>query len=141
MFAVVLVALLLFLLVQLLRRVLRRRRVSAGDGRVTSGPARRPAAKACDWAEELRQRLARGDVAGALEALWWWLATAVGMPSADAAWTSGELLRHAGRGDLRRPVRRLDHLIYGPEPPRPDDVEALWQVLRPLVEPPPVDAP
>ena len=125
-----LLALVGWLLLRVLRRFLDRRADSGGDGRVAVETPRRPAPASRDWAEELRRRLEGGDVAAALEALWWWLATQVGVPDADPSWTSRELLVHAGRGDLRRPVRRLDHMIYGPEAPAIGDVQEFWHGLR-----------
>lgn len=131
----VLLALLAVLVFLLVRRLLaNRRQRSDGDGRVRAEAPRRPVHASRDWAEELRLRLEEGDVAGALEALWWWLATGVGVPDADPAWTSRELLAAAGRLDLRRPVRRLDHMIYGPEPPRIDQVREFWHSLRPEID-------
>ena len=132
---VVLVALVVWLLVVLFRRFRARDGGAAEDGEVTGPEVRGPAPSSRDWAEELRLRLERGEVAASLEALWWWLAMQVGVPDADPSWTSRELLDHAGRGDLRRPVRRLDHMIYGPEPSTADDVSEFWQRLRPLVSP------
>ncbi|MDA8017718.1 MAG: hypothetical protein MPN21_09745 [Thermoanaerobaculia bacterium] len=137
----VLLALVGWLLFVLLRRFLARRGEQQNDGRVLVDSPRRPTTASHDWAEELRLRLERGDVAAALEALWWWLAAQVGVPNADPSWTSRELLIHAGRGDLRRPVRSLDHMIYGPVPPRAVEVGELWQRLQPLVVPGSVDSP
>lgn len=82
------------------------------------------------WAEELRRRLAAGDVALACEALWWWLARTL-MPSAvESSWTSRELLTRAGRTDLRASAARLDRMIYGAESPTVEDVQALWLDLE-----------
>lgn len=139
----VLVGWFLFLL---LRRILSRPRREPGDGRLVVEAPRRPSSVSRDWAATLQACLQRGDVAGALEALWWWLATQVGVPDADPSWTSRELLGHAGRSDLRRPVRRLDHMIYGPEPPDAEHVGKFWRDLRPRVasgssSPPPQDSP
>lgn len=127
---VVLAGVIIWLLV---RRLLRRRTSAVADGSVTAAPARAAETPDHDWGEELRRRLQRGDVPAALEALWWWLASAVGAREADPSWTSRELLLHAGRSDLRRPVRRLDHFLYGPATPGPDQVGELWRSLRPLV--------
>lgn len=130
-----LLALVGWLLFRVVRRFLANRTEVVGDGHVAVETPRRPAPASRDWAEELRRRLEAGDVASALEALWWWLATQVGVPDADPSWTSRELLLHAGRGDLRRPVRRLDHMIYGPEAPAIVDVREFWHGLRPYVTP------
>lgn len=78
-----------------------------------------------DWRREIEARLLRGDVAAALEALWWWLARALCGPRADASWTSRELLFQAGRGDLRPLANTLDRLVYGAGSPHPDEVRRL----------------
>src|SRR5262249_14971895 len=52
------------------------------------------------WKSELERQLAAGDARGALSALWWWMARALAAERVQPAWTSQELLRHAGRGDL-----------------------------------------
>ena len=82
-----------------------------------------------DWAEELRRQLERRDVAAALAALWWWLACALLPSEVDPAWTSRELISRAGRPDLRSPVRRLDRMIYGADPPTVDDLRRFWHEL------------
>lgn len=86
------------------------------------------------WEAALQQALADGDVGRAVHALWWWLAQSLGC-GADPSWTSRELMQRSGRRDLRAHVRRLDRLLYSPNAPRLDDVEALWRDLQPLVQP------
>jgi hypothetical protein len=83
-----------------------------------------------DWHAALEARLAGGDVAGALEALWWWLATTVAREPVDASWTTRELLARAGRGDLRAFSVGLDRLAYAAARPQADDVRAFFDRLR-----------
>lgn len=67
-----------------------------------------------EWRRRIDERLARGDVAGALEALWWWLARSVAPDGAvDASWTTRELLARARRADLMPQAAALDVLMYG----------------------------
>ncbi len=82
------------------------------------------------WEEELKRRLAAGEVAAAVEALWWWLATRLLDRGADPSWTSRELLARAQRPDLRPWIQRLDRMIYGPESPPAEDVRLLFRDLR-----------
>ncbi len=82
------------------------------------------------WASRLSRALERGEIAGALEALWWWLATHIAPGAADPTWTSRELLRQARRDDLRALADRLDRQIYGPEEPAPEQVRALFRDLQ-----------
>lgn len=124
------VLLALFLLGAAARWLWRRRPVPpVRDGAVETETPRQENDLPADRAGELRRRLASGDVARALEALWWWLAEALGTPRADPAWTSRELLVHAGRPDLRGDLRHFDRLAYGPSDPTADDVRALWRRL------------
>lgn len=72
------------------------------------------------WRRELDRLLAAGDLtpealATALEALWWWLARSLAGERADASWTSGDLLRHTGRRELRSHLAALDALRYDTE--------------------------
>lgn len=78
------------------------------------------------WAEELRRRLAAGEVAPACAALWWWLARTLMPGRVESSWTSRELLTRAGRTDLRAPAARLDRMIYGADAPTVKDVQGLW---------------
>jgi hypothetical protein len=77
-----------------------------------------------DWAAEAQARLARGDVRGALEAAWWWLATALSA-TVDPTATTRELVTGAGRSDLVPLARRMDALTYGAAPPTVADVRDL----------------
>jgi hypothetical protein len=77
------------------------------------------------WRAEIEARLSRGDISGALEAFWWWLASALPLESeADASWTTRELLVTARRHELLGLVGALDVLMYGPRTPLPEDVTA-----------------
>jgi hypothetical protein len=75
------------------------------------------------WRSELEARLSRGDVTGALEALWWWLAASLGMDVAvDPSWTTRELLGKARRPELLGASATLDVLMYGRGAPSERDV-------------------
>ena len=89
-----------------------------------------PAAVDVDWRAELEVRLEGGDAAGALEALWWWLAVRLEQVEAEASWTTRELVHRAGRRDLLPLVRRWDRLVYGGGEPDIDGVRGLWSGLR-----------
>lgn len=80
---------------------------------------------AAGWLRALDLRLEAGDVAGALEALWWFLATSVASVDAQPSWTSGELLARSRRHELRPLAVQLDRFRYGPREPAPPDVRAL----------------
>lgn len=128
--AVVVVALALALLAVVAFRLVRRRR----PPRVAETAAERPAAAAAArdaqaWRRSLDEALAAGDVPGALEAAWWWLARSLGAGVVDPAWTSGELVRHSRREDLRPPVGVLDGFTYGPRVPSVAEVRSLVERL------------
>jgi hypothetical protein len=77
------------------------------------------------WRAEIEARLSRGDMAGALEAFWWWLATSLSLESnVDASWTTRELLERARRHELLGLGGALDVLMYGPRTPLPENVTA-----------------
>jgi hypothetical protein len=109
----------------LVRSVLRRRR-----GRAAFPAAAKPRSAIvpevqrgrAGWKMEMDRRLAAGDVAGALEALWWWFAHSLCPAAVDRSWTSQELLARCGRPDLGPPARALDRLIYGSHRPDADEV-------------------
>ncbi len=97
---------------------------------------------AADWLAELERRLAAGDMAGALEAAWWWLARSLAAERVDPAWTSRELLDRARLGRSRRQrllpaVRQLDTLAYGPKAPRPSEIRAFVDHLAAQLGAPP----
>lgn len=127
------IALLVFLII----RWLLRRQWNAGPdapsvrtvGQETApGPeTKRPRA---EWNGLIEERLAAGDIAGACEALWWWLARGLTDGPVEPSWTSRELLVATGRHELRSEVRGLDRLIYGGGEPGADDVRQVWQALR-----------
>lgn len=128
-FAVAAVGLGLGLLaVALLRRV----RASARPGGPAvprlgwkEGDGQAPALDRSAWRREIQARLERGDVAGSLEALWWWLAASLTVDEAiDESWTTRELLVHARRPELARAGFGLDALMYGRTSPSPADVGA-----------------
>lgn len=77
------------------------------------------------WKTEVEARLSRGDIPGALEAFWWWLAWSLPLESnIDPSWTTRELLVNARRRELLGLGRDLDVLMYGPRTPLPEDVTA-----------------
>jgi len=107
--------------------------VRVGQGARRPSAARPEVAKATaaatddreTWRGQLEARLARGEVAPALEALWWWLARSLSGAEASSSWTSRELLASAERPDLLPLTAVLDRMIYGSTPPVPDDVRRL----------------
>ena len=104
-----------------------RRKARASVTAAGPGAGSAPAAPAGprEWSLELERRLAAGDLAGALEALWWIFAGAIGHGEVRASWTSGELVARAGREDLRPLALQLDRFRYGPRPPGVAEVRAL----------------
>ncbi len=76
-----------------------------------------------EWRRRIEERLARGDVPGALEAVWWWLALSLAPQSGvDASWTTRELLQRAHRPELLPVGAGLDVLMYGRRSPSREDV-------------------
>jgi hypothetical protein len=83
------------------------------------------------WRRLLEERLASGDLAGGLEALWWWFAAALDLDGGvDPSWTTRELLRRARRPGLSGAAAALDVLMYGPRIPTPDDVARCLATLE-----------
>jgi hypothetical protein len=124
-FAVAIVGLLVLLIVVALLRMAAGglRRPRAQPGSPPPAPARpAPERDRGAWRAEVDRRLAAADVAGALEALWWWFARSISAARVDPAWTSQELLAHCGRRDLAPFATTLDRLLYGSERPGPQDV-------------------
>jgi len=80
---------------------------------------------AAEWREELERRLSQGDLRGALEAFWWWLARAIGGAEVEESWTSRQLLKSFRREDLTRDVARLDRMIYGETRPAAEEIRGL----------------
>ena len=125
-------ALCVFLARYALERWRRRTRPVGQEPVEQLGPTTGPPATH-DWAGELERRLGRGDVALAIEALWWWLASGLVADRAEPSWTSRELVTRAGRRDLLAAVRRLDRMMYGAARPQADEVHRLWSDLREAV--------
>lgn len=126
----VLAALLAVLLAVLLGRAVARRRDRAREAEVPT-PLETPIdAEELDrspsaWRIQLAKHLEHGDVPAALQATWWWLATALLTTAADPAWTSREVALRAGRPDLLPLFQRLDRGLYGPAPPALATVRSL----------------
>lgn len=80
------------------------------------------------WAD-FEARLAAGDVAAALEALWWWVARSVAPSGLDEAWTTDELLAATPQPsfDFKKSMRNLDRLLYGGRLPESEEVLQLAQ--------------
>ena len=126
-------AALLFLVILLARALVRRR------PRASDAPAPLLAAERSEprhwrdreaWARAFEERCAKGDVAAALEAIWWFLATSIAPSEVDPAWTSGELLAESGRQDLTTVARGLDRMIYGSQRPAAPDLRHFFGRLR-----------
>jgi hypothetical protein len=83
-----------------------------------------PARDRHGWRREIERGLAAGDLRAALEALWWWFARALTTARVDPAWTSRELLAHAGRRELGGLALALDRLLYGAARPQAADIRA-----------------
>jgi hypothetical protein len=118
---------LLYLLVRTAVSRVRRRRAprSAAEPSPVTASVPTAAFDPEQWRRRLEALLARGDVAPALEALWWWLARTLSGEHASPTWTSRELLAFARRSDLLPLAARLDRMIYGGTPPRPDEIRGL----------------
>jgi hypothetical protein len=116
-------------------RALRRRgrgKPATDTGPAAAGVATR-AARALDPADfwiRLDAHLRDGDVAAALETLWWWLAVSVAREPVDPSWTTRELLARAGRGDLGGFSVALDRLTYAAARPQAADVRAFAERLQ-----------
>ena len=114
------------LVVALLRRVRALRGPKgAGIPRLgwTEAPAGAPTRDRLSWRREIEACLGSGDIAGALEALWWWLASSLPLEAAiGASWTTRELLFRARRPELYRAGAVLDALMYGRRRPSREDV-------------------
>lgn len=82
------------------------------------------------WRERLDAYLGSGDVASALDALWWWLATSVVHEPVDPSWTTRELLARAERADLGGFSVALDRLAYAASRPQAADVRAFADRLQ-----------
>ncbi len=106
-------------------RAMRSRDPSVPDLGWADAPDAAPSLDRSAWRRRLEERLSSGDVAGALEALWWWLAVSLSPDSRiDASKTTRELLETAHRLELARLGSSLDVLMYGRRIPSPGDVTA-----------------
>jgi len=126
-FGVAAIALVTIALVLVVRVALRARRRAAAPLRVSTPTVAAAAAPQRDrqgWRREIERGLEKGDLGAALEALWWWFARALTNARVDPAWTSRELLAHAGREELSGLALALDRLLYGAARPRAADVRA-----------------
>jgi hypothetical protein len=134
--AVVAAAAILLLLLWLARGLLSRRRLGStarpAAVRAVASAVAEPRDRS-GWRAQMESRLAGGDLTGALEALWWWLARSVSPGRVDPSWTSQELLARCGRIDLLPLVRTLDRLLYSPQRPTIDDVRRFAGRLEPLL--------
>jgi len=132
MVAAVLTALLLLFLG--LRHFVRRRRSRvAADPSISAIPGPEPRIASWDtarWRQELQRRIDESDVAGSLEALWWWLARSLLGSRVQDSWTSGDLLSSSNRAGLKEPVRRLERMMYGTRSPSLEEVLDLVQSLE-----------
>lgn len=82
------------------------------------------------WRQELQHRIEGADVAGSLEAVWWWLARSLLGSRVQDSWTSGDLLSSSNRAGLKEPVRRLERMMYGTRTPSLEEVLDLVQSLE-----------
>jgi hypothetical protein len=83
-----------------------------------------------DWRSEAARRLAAGQAQAALEAAWWWFATAISGGPVDPAWTTREVLLRARRADLMPLGQRLDVWMYGGRRPGVADVALLLETIE-----------
>lgn len=115
----VLVALLIAAIL-VVRAVVSRRKATPptpGHDEQPALPVPAPARDATAWRAVLETKLGDGDIVGALEAVWWWVATSLAASAVNPAWTSRELAISAQRADLLSPLRALDAWTYGPALP------------------------
>ncbi len=114
-------------LVRLLWKRSPRRPTRAHGGVAASWPGGERLASAEAWLARAEERIAAGDVPGALCAVWWWLALAVTSGEADPSWTTLEMLGRAGRLDLRKLGLAMDRMRFGPDGATAEDVRQLVQ--------------
>jgi hypothetical protein len=116
-----------------LRFVFRRRSQHAPNPASSAIPGPAPQLSAWDtarWRQELQHRIEESDVAGSLEAVWWWLARSLLGSRVQDSWTSGDLLSSANRGGLKEPVRRLERMMYGTRTPSLEEILDLVRSLE-----------
>jgi hypothetical protein len=126
-------AAILFLVVLSMRAILRRRPGTREVRDAVLAEENRPPRQDRDresWRRAFEERCARGDVAGALEAAWWFLATSIAPREVDPAWTSRELLDECSRQDLTPLARGLDRMIYGSLRPAVPEIRLFFGTLR-----------
>jgi hypothetical protein len=100
----------------------------AGEPGLELAPSRAaaPPLDADAWHARLGARLAAGDAAGALEALWCWLLATLSGDGADPRpLAARRLVRAAGRRDLLPLLHGLEAASYGAEPLAPARVREL----------------
>ena len=125
----------LLLLFVLVRYVVRRRRLTP-DPTSSAIPCPEPQPPSwgswdtARWRQELQHRIEESDVAGSLEAVWWWLARSLLGSRVQDSWTSGDLLSSSNRAGLKEPVRRLERMMYGTRTPSLEEVLDLVQSLE-----------
>jgi hypothetical protein len=118
----------------LLARALKRRRAAAREAPTSRPAEQQPTPQAGrdreGWRRAFEERCGRGEVAGALEAIWWFLATSIAPRDVDPAWTSRELLEESSRQDLTPLARGLDRMIYGSLRPAVAELRLFFGRLR-----------
>lgn len=85
------------------------------------------------WFRRFRRRLEEASSAGALEALWWWVATCLDPRGLSPSWTTDQLLASAGRPELEAAMRDLDRLRYGRRSGDREDILGLYRRLREIL--------
>jgi hypothetical protein len=127
-FGVAAIALVVIVLIVVIRATLAARRGAVRpmgtSTRTIVAAAPAPERDRDGWRRQIDRCLDAGDFGGALEALWWWFARALTRARVDPAWTSRELLAHAGRRELGGLALALDRLLYGAARPRAADIHA-----------------
>jgi hypothetical protein len=126
-------AVVLFLVILLVRSVVRRRPAIKDAPAPLLAEEKEQPHQGRDregWRRAFEERCARGDIAGALEAIWWFLATSIAPREVDPAWTSRELLVESSRQDLTPLARGLDRMIYGSLRPAVPELRLFFGRMR-----------
>ncbi|MGH9380242.1 MAG: hypothetical protein ACRD2Z_06485 [Thermoanaerobaculia bacterium] len=71
------------------------------------------AKSAAEWRDEIEACLAAADLAGALKASWWWIATIAAEEDAQSSWTTDDAARFARHPGVRALLCRLDRMAFG----------------------------
>ena len=87
-----------------------------------------------EWLGRHQRALQSGDLALALEALWWWVASIVSPPGLDSSWTTRQLRQFADGEAVRSGLRRLDELAFGAETAHHSDVLALQSSFASILQ-------